>query len=78
MIIPANQLPQETLRAIIENFITREGTDYGEIEYSLGDKVDQVFLLIKRNKIVILFDEDTESISLMDVDDARTHGFFSS
>ncbi|HAS48820.1 MAG TPA: hypothetical protein DCS33_05965, partial [Gammaproteobacteria bacterium] len=42
MNIPYQELEAETLRAIIEEFISREGTDYGAHEYSLEQKVQQV------------------------------------
>ena len=76
MIIPANTLAPETLRAVIENVITREGTDYGELEFSMDEKVAQILLLIKRNEIVVVFDEDSESVALMNTQEARQQGLF--
>ena len=32
MIIPYKELGAETLTAIIEDFVSREGTDYGAVE----------------------------------------------
>ena len=40
--IPPQQLSAEVLDALIEEYITREGTDYGEVEYSLEQKLAQV------------------------------------
>ncbi len=37
--IPYDQLNHETLHGIIEEFVTRDGTDYGEIEVSLETKI---------------------------------------
>lgn len=76
MIIPANTLAPDTLRAVIENVVTREGTDYGEREFSLDEKVAQILLLIKRKQIVIVFDEASESVALVDAQEARQRGFF--
>ena len=76
MIIPANTLAPDTLRSVIENVITREGTDYGELEFSLDEKVAQILLLIKRKEIVIVFDEDSESVALMNTQEARQQGLF--
>ena len=42
MEIPHSQLSKEVLDAVIEEFITREGTDYGDRVISLDDKVEQV------------------------------------
>ena len=42
MIIPWQNLDSQTLDNIIENFVLREGTDYGLQEKSLQKKVTQV------------------------------------
>lgn len=42
MIIPWQQIETETLNAIIESFVLREGTDYGEHACSLNEKVTHV------------------------------------
>lgn len=76
MIIPANTLSPDTLRAVIENVITREGTDYGELEFSLEEKVAQILLLIKHKQTVIVFDDESESVTLMDTQEARQQGLF--
>ena len=38
--VPWDRLAPETLRQVIESFVHREGTDYGEQEASLERKVD--------------------------------------
>ena len=40
--IPAERLPSETLSAVIEEYVLREGTDYGVQEISLQSKIKQV------------------------------------
>ena len=67
MNIPYQELEAETLRAIIEEFISREGTDYGAHEYSLEQKVQQVRNQLERGDIVLNFDPDTESCDLQAV-----------
>ena len=42
MEIPYSQLSDKALRAIIEEFVSREGSEYGPIEHSFEDKVDHV------------------------------------
>jgi uncharacterized protein len=54
MIIPYEQLDQITLNNLVEQYILREGTDYGEVEYSLAQKTQQVLAQIKK-KLSILF-----------------------
>ncbi|MBD3668869.1 MAG: YheU family protein [Kangiella sp.] len=58
-------MPAETLTAVIEEYITREGTDYGEQEYSLQDKIDQVRSQLERGVIKITFDPESETCTLM-------------
>ena len=67
MNIPYQDLEAETLRAIIEEFISREGTDYGAHEYSLEQKVQQVRDQLERGDIVLNFDPETESCDLQAV-----------
>lgn len=59
MIIPHDQLETETLVALIEEFVTRDGTDYGVQEMSLGEKVCQVKRQLENGNAVILFSEST-------------------
>lgn len=35
MMVPWDQLSAEALRGLIEEFVTRDGTDYGEVEVPL-------------------------------------------
>jgi uncharacterized protein YheU (UPF0270 family) len=65
MIIPHERLAPETLDSLIESFVMREGTDYGNAEFSLRDKVEQVRRQIKSGEVIIAFDYQTESINLL-------------
>ena len=65
MIIPHDQLSPEALHGLIEEFITREGTDYGWEEISLATKVAQVRRQIERKEVVIVFDSASETVSLL-------------
>jgi uncharacterized protein YheU (UPF0270 family) len=50
---------------VIESFVLREGTDYGEREYSLDDKVAHVRQQLERGEARIEFDPDTESLDII-------------
>lgn len=65
MIIPPERLARDTLTALIESFITREGTDYGMEEVSLEQKVEQVRKQLDRGEVVIVYDTETDSINLL-------------
>ena len=58
------QLSEEALLGIIEEYITREGTDYGLQDFSLEQKVSQVKQQLSSGRAVILFDPVTESCSI--------------
>lgn len=64
MNIPFQELAVETLTAIIEEFISREGTDYGVYETSLEKKVQQVMNQLQRGEIVVTFDQESQSCDL--------------
>jgi uncharacterized protein len=63
--IPHRELSPEALRGVIESFVLREGTDYGEREYSLDDKVAHVRQQLERGEARIEFDPDTESLDII-------------
>lgn len=71
MIVPWEQVPADSLRNLVEEFVTRDGTDYGEQEISLETRVGQVMQQLRRAEVVIWFDGVTESITLMTARDAR-------
>ena len=71
MIIPHQQLSSEALQGLIEEFITREGTDYGAVEVSLAQKVDQVKRQLDHGDVVIVFDPASESVSILTKHDAK-------
>jgi hypothetical protein len=65
MIIPHQQLDPETLQNLLEEYATRDGTDYGEREVSLIDKVASLRRQLQTGEVVIWFDSDEESINLI-------------
>lgn len=71
MIIPYEQISSEALQGLIEEFITREGTDYGYEEIPLATKVEQIMLLLKRREVVVVFNTAFESVSILSRRDAE-------
>lgn len=63
--VEPDDLAPDTLRAVIESFVLREGTDYGLQETSLDDKVEQVLTQLRRGKARIVFDPATESVTIV-------------
>jgi uncharacterized protein YheU (UPF0270 family) len=65
MIIPWQQLDATTLNNLIEYYVLREGTDYGEQEVSLADKVEHVRQQLQSGEVVLVFSELHETVNLM-------------
>jgi uncharacterized protein len=63
--VPPEALPEETLRSLVEEFVTRDGTDYGAVERSLDDKVRDVLRQIRRGEVRIVFDAESGSVNLV-------------
>jgi len=60
-----DDLEPDTLRAVIESFVLREGTDYGLHEVSFEAKVAQVLAQLRRGEAHITFDPATESVNVV-------------
>ncbi len=65
MLVPHDQLAPDTVTAILEEFATREGTEYGEIDFSLEQKVVMLRRQLERGEIAISFDAETDTCSLV-------------
>ena len=65
MRIPPDQLSAQALNAVIEEFITREGTDYGNREVPLEEKIRQIRAQIDRGDVIILYDSYSQSCNLV-------------
>ena len=63
--VAPDDLEPDTLRAVIESFVLREGTDYGVHEASLEAKVARVLIQLRRGEAHITFDPATESINVV-------------
>lgn len=69
MVIPPSQLSSEILQSIAEEFITREGTDYGEHEMTLQDKLACLLPRIIKGEVLIVFDAGSETLGLVNRED---------
>jgi uncharacterized protein YheU (UPF0270 family) len=64
MEIPYKELATETLRAIIEDFVSREGTDYGHEDFSFETKISQVMKSLEVGEATVTFDVESETCSI--------------
>ena len=63
--IPLDLLSAEALAGIINDFIGREGTDYGLHELTHDKKVEQIRRQIAKGDIRIIFEATSESVTLI-------------
>lgn len=68
--VPHDALSPTALRNLIEEFVTRDGTDYGERERELEQKVAAVQRQLEHGTVRIVLDLQTESVTLLTVDGA--------
>jgi len=74
MRIPINQIESETLTAIIESFILKEGTDYGSIEASLEEKIEQVRVQLANGTAILVYSELYETVNIVPADQYQSTG----
>ncbi|MCF7202232.1 YheU family protein [Pseudomonas oligotrophica] len=63
MLIPHHLLEADTLTRLIEDFVTRDGTDNGD-ETPLATRVERVRRALEKGQAVILFDPDSQQCQL--------------
>ena len=64
VVVPFAELSPDTLRRVVEAFVLREGTEYGERDYSLDQKVTHVMRQLERGEADVVFDPNTESVDI--------------
>ena len=67
--IPVNKLSHKALRGVIEEFITRDGTDYAEREVPMETKFKHVKHKLENESAVLIFDDETETTNIFLADD---------
>jgi uncharacterized protein len=67
-IIPVKRLSSRALRGVIEEFITRSGTDYGEQEIPLETKFRQVKDKLEKGLAVLVFDDEAGTTNIFPAD----------
>jgi len=69
MIVPYKKLSKSALQALIEDFVTRDGTDYGLDEMSMQEKTEHLLVLLETGELLISYNEETESCGLVTKDE---------
>jgi len=65
VVVPYTELSADALLGVIESFVLREGTDYGERDVAFETKILQVRRQLERHEAEIVFDPQTESVGIV-------------
>jgi uncharacterized protein len=65
VVVPIVRLSREALDGLIEEFVTRDGTDYGAQEVTLEEKKSAVIRQLDRGEIVVVFDSESETANIV-------------
>jgi len=63
--IPFGLLSGDALRGLIDEFVSREGTDYGQGEHTLDEKAASVRRQLENGRAVIVYDPATENCNIV-------------
>ena len=65
--IPYEQIQEETLKRMIEEFVSRDGADWGDTGGSMENKIKQVLRQLKEKKVRVVFDLVTQTANIVTV-----------
>ena len=71
--IPVAKLAPEVLEALLEEFASRDGTDYGEVETAISQRVEQLRGHLHSREMLLIYESETEHWDL--VSSARASEF---
>jgi uncharacterized protein YheU (UPF0270 family) len=71
VVVPHTSLSAEALANLVDDFISREGTDYGEREHTAEEKRASVHRQLEKGKVLIVFDLESESVALARPEDIQ-------
>jgi hypothetical protein len=67
--IPINRLSPEILERVLEEIVTRDGTDYGKTEVPLETKIRQIKYQLESGSAILVFDGKTETCNIFSAND---------
>ena len=63
--VPYQQIDPETLRRMIQDFVSRDGADWGDAGCALEDKVTQVLQQLERKQVKVVFDLRSQTANIV-------------
>lgn len=69
--VPPGRLSAEVYQALLEEFASRDGTDYGDVELTLEQKTGNLRRQLENGEVLILFETESEQWDLMAAQQAQ-------
>ena len=63
--VPYERIEPDTLQRMIEEFVTRDGADWGDVGCTLEDKVRQVLHQLRNKKVIVVFDHTSQTANFV-------------
>jgi uncharacterized protein YheU (UPF0270 family) len=63
--VPYKRLDPETLRNVIQEFVTRDGADWGEVGGTLEEKIDLVMQQLRNRKVKVVFEMKSQTANIV-------------
>lgn len=65
VVVSHMHLTPAALRGLVEEFVTRDGTDYGYVEKTLDQKVADLMRQLERGEAAIVYDSESQTTSIV-------------
>ncbi len=69
--VPPAQLSEEVYTGLLEEYVSRDGTDYGEVELTLWQKVENLRTQVNAGELAIVYDLASEQWDILVADDLK-------
>jgi uncharacterized protein len=63
--VPYERIDPDALRSMVEEFVTRDGADWGDVGCALEDKVEQVLRQLSNRKVKVVFDLKSQTANII-------------
>lgn len=73
--IPYRRISVDALQGLLEDFATRAGTDYGELELTLNARVEMIRSQLEAGGAVLAYLPLDDSLQIVTVEEAKRMGF---
>ena len=63
--VPISDISAEALTGLLEEYVSRDGTDYGEVEVTIDEKTKVLRRQLEEGELSILFDPETQELDIV-------------